>query len=47
MFTLLPLRNYSVIIGLSFLLLSISAIISPEGIIILRVLFGFYSSMFL
>ena len=46
MFSFLPLINNSVIFGLSFLLLSMSAIISSKTINILRLLFGFYSSMF-
>ena len=47
MFSFLPLINNSVNIGLSFLLLSISANISSKTINILCSLFGFYSSMFL
>ena len=39
--------NNSVTIGLSFLLLSISAIISSKTINILHFLFGLYYSMFL
>ena len=46
-FSFLPLKNNSVIIGLSFLLLRISANISPKKINILRFLFELYSSMFL
>ena len=47
MFSFLPLINNSVTIELSFLLLSISAIILSKTINILRFLFGLYSSMFL
>ena len=43
----LPLINDEVNIGLSFLLLRISAITSSNTINIFRFLFGFYSSIFL
>ena len=43
----LPLKNNWVTTGLSFLLLSISAIISSKMIHTLRFLFGLYSSIFL
>ena len=48
MFSFLPLMNYLVTTGLllSFLLLSISAIISSKTINVLCVLPGFYSSIF-
>ena len=47
MFSFPPLINNSVAIGLSFLLLSISAIISSNTINIFCFLFGLYSSIFL
>ena len=47
MFSFLPLINSSVTIGLSFLLLNISAIISSKTINFLHLLFGLYFSMFL
>ena len=43
MFSVLPLINNSVTTGLSFLLLSISAITSSKTINTLHFLFGFYS----
>ena len=46
-FDFLPLINNSVTIGLSFLLLSISDIISSKTINIFRFSFGFYSSIFI
>ena len=47
MFNLLPLRNNSVIIGLSFLLLIISAIVSSNIIHILRFFSRLCFSIFL
>ena len=47
MLTFLPLMNSSVTIGLSFLLLIISAIISSKIIDTLRFFPGLYSSIFL
>ena len=47
MFSFLPLMNNSVTIRLSFLLLSISTIVSLKTINILRFLFGLCSSIFL
>ena len=47
MHNILPLINNSVIIGLSFLFLSLSAIISSKTINISHFLFGLYSSIFL
>ena len=46
MFSFLPLINNSGTIGLRFILLSISAIISSNAINILHSLFGLYSSTF-
>ena len=45
-FNFIPLLNNSVTVGLSFLLLSISAVISSNAINIFHVLFGLYSSIF-
>ena len=47
MFSFLPLIDNSATIWLSFLLLSISAIISPKMINILGFLFGLNSSIFI
>ena len=47
MVSFLPLINNSVTSGLSFLLISITTIISPKTTNILHLLFGLYSSMFL
>ena len=47
MFSFPPLINNSVAIGLSFLLLSISAIISSNTTNIFRLLFGLHSAIFL
>ena len=47
LFNFISLTNSSVTIGLSFLKLSISAIISSTTINIYRFLFGPYSSIFL
>ena len=47
MFSVPPLIINLVTIGLSFLLLSVSAIISSKTINILRFLHGLYSSVFL
>ena len=46
-FRFLPIINNSVTVGLRFLLLSISAIMSSKTINIFRFLFGLYSSVFL
>ena len=46
-FSFPPLTNNLVTIGLNFLLLSFSAIISSNMINIFRFLFGFYSLIFL
>ena len=46
-FSFLFLKNNSVPIGLTFLLLSISAIIWSKTVNILRLLFGLYCSVFL
>ena len=47
MFSFLSLINSLVTTGLSFLLLSITAITSSKTIYVLRFLFGLYSSIFL
>ena len=46
MFSFLPVTNNSVTTGLSFPLLSISAIVSSNTINILHILFELYHSMF-
>ena len=47
MFSYLPLKNISINVGLQFLLLSMSAIISSNTINIFCFLFGLCSSIFL